>query len=402
MAVEMNENVCYNVPGTILKGVKNENKVNESSNKKNVSKENSSRYLKSKKDISNSSVTSELKTCLAVTFSMILLLQVILSSLIVVLYIKVSTLEAHEPTLAATQINKTLLHNLLSHQLEFSELLQQNNVSKYTTKQNFLFLNNQCYHEIASLNSSVQLAVNDLKRIVLPIISYNQTCPEIAKSCNDYSSGDYILKLSAEAIRTVYCDMTSTLGGSTSGWMRIAKLDVDNCPQGFNTTIYDSVNTCIRSDSSAGCTEINYSTRNVRYTNISGAVRALSIGSLDGFNNADGNTFRSNNVNLNSNYLDGVSVSSNNKHVWSFAAGCLCDEDARNDNNNHNKPRFVGNDYTCGIFYYLWRSQQCGSDSSWFFKMLPPTTADITVRVCRDQASSEEDIALTELELYAQ
>ena len=84
-------------------------------------------------------------------------------------------------------------------------------------------------------------------------------------------------QLSTKAIKTVYCDMTRTLGGSTSGWMRIAKLDVENCPQGFNTTIYDSVNTCIRSDSSAGCTEINYSTHNVRYSNISGAVRALSI-----------------------------------------------------------------------------------------------------------------------------
>ena len=343
MAVEMNENVCYNVPGTILKGVKNENKVNESSNKKNLSKEISSPYLKSKQDTSNSSVTFVVKNCLAITFSMILLLQVILSSVIVVLYLKVSTLEANEQTLVTTQINKTLLNNLISHQLEFRELLQQNNASKYTTKQNFSFLDNQCYHEIASLNSSVQLAVNYLKRVALPILSYNQTCAEIAKSSNDYSSGDYILKLSAEAIRTVYCDMTNTLGGSTSGWMRIAKLDVDNCPKGLNTTIRNSVNTCIRSESSAGCTEIHYSTHNVQYSNISGAVKALAIGYLDGFNNADGNTSRSNNVNLNSNYLDGVSVSSNNEHVWSFAAGCYCDEVIRNvNNNNPHKPIFVG------------------------------------------------------------
>ena len=84
------------------------------------------------------------------------------------------------------------------------------------------------------------------------------------------------------------------------------------------------------------------------------------------------------NVSLNSNYLDGVSVSSNNEHVWSFAGGCLCDEDA--NSNNLNKPIFVGNDCTCNQSDYLWRDkQQCGSDSSWFFKMLPPTTADKTV-----------------------
>ena len=123
---------------------------------------------------------------------------------------------------------------------------------------------------------------------------------------------------------------------------------------------------------------------------------------MDGFNNANGNTIRSNNVILNTNYLDGVSVNSNNEHVWSFAAGCLCDEDKPNDdNNNPNKPIFLGNDYTCSEFEYLWKSkQQCGS--SWFFIMLPTTASDITVRVCRDEASSEDDIALTELELYIQ
>ena len=124
---------------------------------------------------------------------------------------------------------------------------------------------------------------------------------------------------------------------------------------------------------------------------------------MDGFNNADGNTFRLKDVILNSIYLDGVSVSFNNEHVWSFAAGCFCDEDTDNNNNNPNKPLFVGNDYTCSSFRDMWVSkQQCISDSSWFFKMLPNTTSNITVRVCRDQASSVEDTALTELELYIQ
>ena len=50
-----------------------------------------------------------------------------------------------------------------------------------------------------------------MKNSLHPIISYNQTCEEIAKSSNGYSSGDYILKLSAEAIRTVYYDMTEAI-----------------------------------------------------------------------------------------------------------------------------------------------------------------------------------------------
>ena len=113
--------------------------------------------------------------------------------------------------------------------------------------------------------------------------------------------------------------------------------------------------------------------------------------------NANGNTFRLNHVNLNSNYLDGVSVSSNNKHVWSVAACCLCDE--IDENINYYKPRFVGNNYTCSELDYLWRNQQqCGTDSSWVFKVLPPKTADIIVRVSNDQASGDEDIALTDIQ----
>ena len=387
----MNKNVCYNVPGSIMTGVNRINIVNERSNKKKLSKEYSSTYYKSNQDTSNSS--SMLKTCLSVTFSIILLLQVILSSVIVVLYLKVSTLEAHEPTLAAAaQLNKTLLNNLISLQLEFRELLQQNNASEYHDKQNFSLLENQCYHEIASLNSSVQVAVGDLKRILLPFLSYNQTCAEIAKSSYEYPSGYYIMNITAESVRTVYCEVTSTLGGSTSGWMRIAKLDVNNCPQGFRTTIHNSVNTCISSESSTGCTEIRYSTHNVRYSNMSGAVRALRIGTLDGFNNDGISTLRSSAIdNVSSNYLDGVSISSDTKHLWSFAGGCTCFQ-------THNKPGFVNDNYICDE-QYLWGSQQCGSDSSW---NLPPTNTDITVRVCRDQASEDEDIALTALELYIQ
>ena len=128
--------------------------------------------------------------------------------------------------------------------MDFRKFVQQYNVSKegivnttyYHNEQNFSFLE-KIYRDITSHNYYVQTVANNLRNYLHPTISYNHTCSEIAKSSNGYSSGDYILKLSAEAIRTV-CDMTSTFGGSTSGWIRIAKLDDNNCPQGFNTTIH--------------------------------------------------------------------------------------------------------------------------------------------------------------------
>ena len=80
----------------------------------------------------------------------------------------------------------------------------------------------------------------------------------------------------------------------------------------------------------------------------------------------------------------------------------LCDKIGEN-NNNPNKPRCFGNDYTCSELDYTWRDQQqCGIDSSWFLKILTPTIADITVRICTDQGNGDRDIALTELELYNQ
>ena len=49
----------------------------------------------------------------------------------------------------------------------------------------------------------------------------------------------------------------------------------------------------------------------------------------------------------------------------------------------------------CDVSIYLWKSQQCGSDSSCFFKVLLSTTVDIIVRVGRDESSDKEDVALT-------
>ena len=105
---------------------------------------------------------------------------------------------------------------------------------------------------------------------------------------------------------------------------------------------------------------------------------------------------------LNSIYLDGVIISTNEQHVWSFAAGCNC-------LNTNNKPTIIRQDYTCDgvrdkryINEILWASQQCGRNSTWFYKVLCPTTTDIKVRICRDQVRTDEDLAIKILELYIQ
>ena len=176
----MNENVCCNVHGTIMKGVNKRNTQYENCNIKISSEENSSSYLKSNQVTFNISVTSMVKNCSAVTFLIILLL-LVLSSVIVVIYLKVSALEAHASTLSVTQLN----------QKDSREFLQQYNASKegilntiyYNNEQHFSFLEN-IYREITSLNYSIQTVANYLRNDLHLIISYNKTCSEITKCSN--------------------------------------------------------------------------------------------------------------------------------------------------------------------------------------------------------------------------
>ena len=76
------------------------------------------------------------------------------------------------------------------------------------------------------------------------------------------------------------------------------------------------------------------------------------------------------------------------------------------------RPAYIGDKYICdGIVFgkgntdthnFVWQYQQCQRKSSWFQSHLSPMTADIEVRICRDQDRHDEDLAITNLELYIQ
>ncbi len=67
------------------------------------------------------------------------------------------------------------------------------------------------------------------------------------------------------------------------------------------------------------CTPIVYSTSKISYTKlITGRIRGYQNGTLDGFLGPQES------LNINGNYVDGNSITSNNEHVWTFAAGCNC------------------------------------------------------------------------------
>ena len=314
---------------------------------------------------------------------------------------------------------KTLQEMSRELQKSVEKLNHDKNITKVQTNQSHLYnlvlsINNKIKHFNVPL-INVPEAVNDFNsaqnntssKILTsfsPILHfYLSSCSAIARLNSSYVSGNYIVKSSTRVLRSVYCDMNRTFGGNSTGWIRVAELDVNNCPSGLRHQITSSVYTCVVTEGTAGCTEINYPVYNLTYTQITGQVRAYQVKSSDGFESHNRRIPRPTNfTDLYNNYLDGVSISTNGQHVWSFAAGCNC-------LNTNNKPTIIGQDYTCdgvardtSYVGILWASQQCARNSTWFYNVISPTSTDIKVRICRDENRSNEDLALKTLELYIQ
>ena len=155
-------------------------------------------------------------------------------------------------------------------------------------------------------------------------------------------------------------------------------------------------------------------------------------GRIIGYQISTPDAFQGSSRSIDSTYLDGVSVTygSPRQHIWSFAGGfdessnpsitCPCVAGSANGNNI---PSFVGQNYFCEsgitqwdrryIFYPngdpLWDGQGCGPTSScctfnsppWFnVQLSSPTTDDIEVRICGNEAITNEDTPIQLMELY--
>ena len=277
-----------------------------------------------------------------------------------------------------------------------------------TLEENFLALKKSFHNLNSSLDDTKTIIVSDAppaKTYYLYSYSFPSSCLEIAK-LHSKISDFYIVRSSTGFLLSVYCDLNRTFGGNSTGWMRVAELDANNCPPGMRTETVNTSTTCKVSEDKAGCTEIYYPVYNISYTQVTGRIRAYQLNTLDGFVSHD-DSLRSLSISTNtldSNYLDGVSITTNSYHIWSFAGGCSCSNDPQ-------KPDFVGDHYICDGSHHstfdepheelIWKNQQCNKNSDWFFRTsLPSNATDIRVRICRDQDSDDEDIALTELQIY--
>ena len=211
--------------------------------------------------------------------------------------------------------------------------------------------------------------------------------------------------------------------------MRVAHVNMSqdgtSCPQELTQKNMSGLTLC--GHSATGCRETLFSALGLSYSRVCGRLRGYQFATPDGFapyNNGN------NNVQLNQGYVDGVSITygtASPKHIWTYVVGyaltqllhaCPC-----NSGGTAYAPPYVGNDYYCETgnnaasdFWGflpndpLWDGQQCDGveapccthpNMPWFIKTLGETTTeDIQLRLCIDEALSNEQILLQLIELY--
>ena len=315
------------------------------------------------------------KLLFALTVAVCLLISLIFLILFIILFVKVASLESSNPTVTSS-LSDTQLNPLRK---DIETLRVSNNEILYVYN-------------------------NRLLGIAPGFADLPPSCAAILEQNSSSISGYYFMRSPSGQLRSVYCEMRRTCGNITGGWMRVAMLDVQNCPLELKQkTFNDNITTCVVRENKQGCTSIFYSSLGIPYSKVCGRIRAYKVGTPDGFRRMGGVQ-----GGINGNYLDGISITvnttSSRTHVWSLVAGLSCSD---------NLPTFVSSNLACETPPHcaerelcgplLWRSQQYGRNvSSWFKELSFPHVSDIEVRVCRDQMRSDEDLAITALELYVQ
>ena len=299
-------------------------------------------------------------------------------------------------------------------------MLQQLNESNTMLQQHLTTLQNQ----------TQQLNESSTMLLLAGRFSFNPV-PSCAALPPSSPSGYYSVRASNGSAVSVYCNMTLSCGGVTGGWMRVAELDMTKsshqCPSHLMERD-DSLNirTCVRKEVSRGCSSVELSTANIQYSRVCGRITAYQVGRP--------NAFRSQPADIDSVYVDGVSLThgSLRQHIWTFAAAraedstCQCNS-ANAGGNSLQPPAFVGQDYFCEAGNErnesaiagkllsddpLWDGTRCFKAGNpccsfnsppWFYKQLPSCATDnIAMRVCRDSENGNEDVAIAIVEVYIQ
>ena len=256
----------------------------------------------------------------------------------------------------------------------------------------------------------------------------NHSCQEILYCFPSASSGVYELLLPNGSLVQAYCDMEGTNCGNTTGWTRVAYVNMTQpgavCPTGLTQRLFSGKSFCGRSI--VGCQSAFFSAFGISYSRVCGQLRGYHYGGPDAFSSY----LHNNLTTVDDNYVDGASITYGKgprKHIWTYALGsqtnrlavpdCPC-----NTGSTYHSPPYIGNDYYCesatkvfnSMKFYandpLWDGEECTnletpcctySNMPWFVKTLGETTTDdIELRVCGSDVASNEDSPLDVIELF--
>ena len=308
------------------------------------------------------------------------------------------------------QLTSQLINSTIANTQAIKKIVEQVNNLANTLRNTTSTVNQvlQLVEELTELHSEP----NDISP--LPT-----SCQQIKQRMPNSPSGMYQIEAqnsnNTNTTQYVYCHMEE-LCGSDEGWTRLAYLNMSDpsaeCPSGFRLYESEGVRACGRPVSSGGsCASVKFPSNGITYSEVCGRVVGYRYNSVD----YPGPQFYGINENINSYYLDGISLTqgSPRKHIWSFLL---------NDTYSPSQFRpFVGSDFFCeftnSTFHELvfdttdplWDGEECNEEPTccdregfpWFHKVMNTTTNNyIELRVCCNQSTNDEDVPFGLYELY--
>ena len=265
------------------------------------------------------------------------------------------------------------------------------------------------------ISSAIQLAT-DIRAIYV-----FESCDIVSGLTFPFPSGTYRIGPSQDNYSLMNCSTSTALtcNGISGQWSRVAYLDTSQtnmeCPGSLQATTNPP--SCRIFGNSPTCSSVFFSSGGLPYSQVCGRIEGRYSLSPDGFDTFPAG--RPNSPTIEDNYVDGVSLSYGMRprnHIWTLAVtlpqfnqkmGCLSCQFL--------VPGFVGSDYTCRIvpdctslsddstcrLVEVWNENNLCNGGNMFYRNLTQTTTeDLEMRLCRDQAASDEDIFITFIEIF--
>ena len=234
----------------------------------------------------------------------------------------------------------------------------------------------------------------------------------------------YIISVAAAA-EVSYSQGNETLDMGV--WSLIARFDIqmgDKCPSPWYKVTVSGRSACRAPSDTSGCSSVTFATYGKEYNRIRGWIRGYQKGTTDGFR-----AHKDDGLGINEAYVDGISITVGypRTHVWTYAVGLSTDGNDPKSNcpcavtRGPDPPQFVGENYYCqsgsqlipdhGTYFNrpLWQVDGCTNAKNnccanvglpWFYRHFPyPEYDDIEVRICSNQAYSDEATLIDRLRL---